>query len=73
MSGGIGGEGITSGLPKYNPTNNNETPSDILKGSTPSIHDEFKPQKKDDNMMAENDPVKRQPDNWQAEAKKGPA
>jgi hypothetical protein len=58
------------GMPKLNPTTDNKTSSDILKDSTPSFHEKFKPHKKDDNMMAENDPVKRQPENWQTEAKK---
>jgi hypothetical protein len=61
------------GMPSYNPQSTEQPDPNILKQQTPDIHDKFTPQKKNDNMMAENDPYNREPRQWQQEAKKDPS
>ena len=63
-------------MPTFNPNKQDSQPNQPIKSDKPvhkpNVYDEFKPEKKDDNMMAENDPVYREPAHWQKEAKKDP-
>ncbi len=80
---GISGSGLDSNVGPNPNTGTTDVPIKDMKSSNepkvkeppqtmPDVKDKFEPQPKDDNMMAENDPVKRQPERWQAETKKDP-
>lgn len=61
------------GMPSYNPQSTEQPNPNILKHQNPDVYDKFNPQKKNDNMMAENDLYNREPKQWQQEAKQDPA
>jgi hypothetical protein len=44
--------------------------TDVNPDLKPDVYNEFKPEKRDDNMMAENTPIERGPDHFQAGTQK---